>query len=168
MFTAPPAGDCLVRGIKRMSDYIIDKVRSFLEDLLPSIDLELFDIQFRREGHGWVLRVFVDKEEGVELEHCSKVSRELGYYLDVEDLIEHAYHLEVSSPGLERPLRSVADFSRFTGELARVKLSQSREGQKIFEGLIERVCRDEIDIRLKDKTLVQFSFEEINKARLTI
>ena len=151
-----------------MSDYIIDKVKRFLEGLLPSMDLELFDIQFRREGHGWVLRVFVDSEEGVGLDHCSKVSRELSYYLDVEDCIEHAYHLEVSSPGLERPLRSVADFSRFTGGLARVKLSEGREGQKVFEGVIERVCKDEIDLRLNDKTLVQFSFIEINKARLAI
>jgi len=151
-----------------MSEYIIDKVRGFLRDLLPSMELELFDIQFRREGHGWVLRVFVDAVEGVGLEHCTKVSRELSYYLDVEDLIEHAYHLEVSSPGLERPLRSIADFCRFTGGLARVKLSESREGQKVFEGVIEKVSKNEIDLRLKNKTLVQFSFEAINKARLAI
>lgn len=151
-----------------MSEYVIDRVEEFLKDLLPSMDLELFDIQFRREGHGWVLRVFVDTVEGVGHEHCSKVSRELSYYLDVEDLIEHAYRLEVSSPGLERPLRSVADFFRFTGGFARVKLSESREGQKVFEGVIERVSENIIDLRLEDKTLVQFSFEAVNKARLAI
>jgi len=151
-----------------MSDFIIDKVKEFLKTLLPSMGLELFDVQFRREGHGWILRVFVDADEGVSLEHCSKVSRELSYYLDVEDLIEHAYQLEVSSPGLERPLRSVADFSRFTGELARVKLSESREGQKVFEGVIEKVNENIIDMRLNDETLVQFSFEALNKARLAI
>lgn len=151
-----------------MSDYIIDKLEAFLESLLPSMDLDLFDIQFRREGSGWVLRVIIDTDEGVDLDHCSQVSRELSYYLDVEDLIEHAYHLEVSSPGLERPLRSIAEFSRFTGELARVKLSESREGQKVFEGIIEKVSKNRIDLRLKDKTLVEFSFEEINKARLAI
>ena len=151
-----------------MSEYIIDRVKEFLKDLLPSMELELFDIQFRREGHGWVLRVFVDTDDGVGHEHCSKVSRELSYYLDVEDLIEHAYHLEVSSPGLERPLRSAADFCRFTGGLARVKLSENREGQKVFEGVIERVSENIIDLRLEDKTLVQFPFEAINKARLAI
>ena len=151
-----------------MSEYIIDKVKEFLQDLLPSMELELFDFQFRREGHGWVLRVFVDTDEGVGHEHCSKVSRELSYYLDVEDLIEHAYHLEVSSPGVERPLRSASDFYRFTGGFARVKLSESREGQKVFEGVIERVGDNIIDLRLKDKTLVQFSFDAINKARLVI
>ena len=151
-----------------MSEYIVDKVKEFLQQLLPSMAMELFDIQFRREGHGWILRVFIDADEGVGLEDCSKVSRELSYYLDIEDLIEHPYHLEVSSPGLERPLRSVDDFCRFTGGLARVKLSESREGQKVFEGVIEKVSKNTIDLRLKDKILVQFSFEEISKARLAI
>ncbi len=151
-----------------MSEYIIDKVSLFLDNLLPEMGLELFDIQFRREGHGWILRVFIDSVNGVELEHCSKVSRELSYYLDVEDLIDHAYHLEVSSPGLERPLRSVDDFCRFVGRNARVKLSESREGQKIFEGVIEKVHANKITMRMTDKSLVHFSYEETNKARLAV
>jgi len=151
-----------------MSEYITDKVTEFLDSLLPEMGLELFDLQFRREGHGWILRVYIDTVDGVELEHCSKVSRDLSYYLDVEDLIEHAYHLEVSSPGLERPLRSAEDFSRFIGKNAKVKLSERREGLKIFEGIIETVNENVIDMRMKDKSLLQFSYEEINKARLTI
>jgi len=151
-----------------MSEYIIDKVKDFLQKLLPSMGLDLFDIQFRREGHGWVLRIIIDNAEGVELVHCSDVSRELSHYLDVEDVIDHAYHLEVSSPGLERPLRSVADFYRFTGEKTRVKLSEGVDGQKVFEGTIEKVSGNEIDLRMKDKSLIRFSYEAINKARLTI
>ena len=151
-----------------MSEYIIDKVEDFLQKLLPSMGLDLFDIQFRREGHGWVLRIFIDNAEGVELVHCSDVSRELSHYLDVEDVIDHAYHLEVSSPGLERQLRSVADFCRFKGEKARVKLSEGVDGKKVFEGAIEKVSGNEIDLRMKDKSLVRFSYEAINKARLTI
>ena len=69
-----------------MSEYIVDKVKEFLQQLLPSMAMGLFDIQFRREGHGWVLRVFIDADEGVGLGDCSKVSRELSYYLDIEDL----------------------------------------------------------------------------------
>jgi len=151
-----------------MSEYIIDKVKDFLQELLPSMGLELFDVQFRREGHGWVLRVFIDNEGGVELTHCSNVSRELSHYLDVEDIIDHAYNLEVSSPGLERTLRSVADFHRFTGEKARVKLSEPVDGKKIFEGIIEKVSGNEIHLRLEDKNLRQFFYEAINKARLAI
>ncbi len=151
-----------------MSEYIIEKIEVFLNSLLPSIGLELFDIQFRRESHGWVLRIFVDGPEGVTLDHCSSVSRELSHYMDVEDFIDHEYHLEVSSPGLERPWRSVEDFCRFKGKNAKVKLSEGIDGKKIFEGAIEEVIGNTINLRLDDKTLVQFYFEAINKARLTI
>jgi len=151
-----------------MSEYIIDKVRNFLQKLLPGMDMQLFDIQFRREGHGWVLRVFIDSSEGVDLAQCSGVSRELSQYLDIEDLIDHAYHLEVSSPGLERPLRSVADFCRFTGEKARVKLSAAIDGEKIFEGVIEKVQGNEVGLRQKNDKLIRFLYEDINKARLAI
>ena len=71
---------------------IVQKVESFAEELLPTLGLELVEVQFRREQHGWVLRVFIDAEEGVTLDHCSIVSRELGDYLDVEDVIDHAYN----------------------------------------------------------------------------
>ena len=151
-----------------MSQFIIDKVQSFLQALLPTLGLELFEIQFRREGHGWVLRVFIDAPTGVTLNHCSDVSRELGHYLDVEDCIDHAYHLEVSSPGLERPLRSTGDFLRFLGKKARVKLHNQMEEGKIVEGIIEAVREELIYLRLADGGSVQFSFDMINKARLTL
>ncbi len=151
-----------------MSQLITEKVQAFLQTLLPTLGLELFDIQFRREGHGWVLRVFIDAESGVSLDHCSDVSRELGDYLDVEDCIDHAYHLEVSSPGLERPLRSIPDFKRFLGKTARVKLHNQLEEGKVLEGIIENVREDLIHLRLAEGGLVQFSFDMINKARLTI
>lgn len=151
-----------------MSELIIDKLRDFLQGFLPTMELELFDVQFRREGHGWVLRVFIDSEAGVTLEHCSKVSRELGRYLDVEDFIDHAYHLEVSSPGLERPLRSVEDFRRYCGRKARVKVHEALDGEKVFEGMIEKIEDELIYLRLDDGRSIQFSFEKINKARLAV
>ena len=154
-----------------MSELIIDKIRGFLQSLLKSMELELFDVQFRREGHGWVLRVFIDSEEGVTLEHCTNVSRELGRYLDVEDLIDNAYHLEVSSPGLERPLRSFNDFIRYRGKKARVKVHEAIDGEKIFEGIIEEVAYDAeglINLKLNDGRAIQFTFEKINKARLAV
>lgn len=151
-----------------MSQFVVDKVQSFLQTLLPTLELELFDIQFRREGHGWVLRVFIDAESGVTLNHCSDVSRELGNYLDVEDCIEHAYHLEVSSPGLERPLRSLEDFLRFAGKTARVKLHHGIDGEKLVEGVIEVVNDGQIHLRLADGSVARFTLEMINKARLTI
>ena len=156
------------RVVAKMSEFIVDKIRDFLQILLPSLDLELFDVQFRREGHGWVLRVFIDSESGISLDNCSVVSRELGRYLDVEDFIESAYHLEVSSPGLERPLRSREDFIRFCGKSAKVKVHEAIDGLKVLEGIIEKVEDDSIYLKLADGRSVQFTFEMINKARLTI
>ncbi len=151
-----------------MSQLILDKVQSFLQTLLPTLGLVLFEVQFRREGHGWVLRVFIDAESGVSLDHCSIVSRELGNFLDVEDCIDHAYHLEVSSPGLERPLRSIGDFIRFQGKKARVKLHNEVDDRKVLEGVIEAVGEGLIHLKLADGGSVQFSLEMMNKARLTI
>ncbi len=151
-----------------MSELIIDKVQGFLRGLLPTMELELFDAQFRREGHGWVLRVFLDSASGVTLEECSLVSRELGRYLDVEDIIDHAYYLEVSSPGLERPLRSIEDFRRYCGKKARVKVHEAIDGEKVFEGIIQQGVDDLVQLQLDDGRFIEFSFEKINKARLAI
>lgn len=151
-----------------MSELIIDKVQDFLQSLLPTMELELFDVQFLRDGQGWVLRVFIESETGVTLEHCSLVSRELGRYLDVEDFIDRAYNLEVSSPGLERPLRSTDDFRRYCEKKARVKLHNAIDSEKVFEGVIEEVVDDLIHLKLENGRSIQFSFEKINKARLAI
>lgn len=151
-----------------MSELIVDKIRNYLETLLPSMGLELFDIQFRREGHGWVLRVFIDSETGITLDHCSEVSRELGQYLDVEDVIDHAYNLEISSPGLERPLRSVDEFRRFRGKQAKIRFHEAVDGEKIFVGEIESVEGEKILLRTKDNTAIDFTLKMLNKARLVI
>ena len=151
-----------------MSDFIIEKVQSYLSELLPDMGLELFDVQFRTEAHGWVLRVFIDSSEGVSLDHCTNVSRELGQYLDVEEIINHAYNLEVSSPGLERPLRSIAEFSKYTGKKARVKVHNAIDGVKTFEGVIGDVGEEIINLNLADGSSMQFTYDMFSKARLAI
>ncbi len=151
-----------------MSELIIDTVQGFLRGLLPTMDLELFEVQFRREGNGWVLRVFIDSTEGVTLMQCSDVSRELGRFLDVEDIIDQAYNLEVSSPGLERPIRSIDEFRRFCGKKARVKIHEAIDGHKVFEGIIDKDAGEMIRLRLNDDRSIEFSFDMINKARLAI
>jgi ribosome maturation factor RimP len=152
-----------------MSELITDKVRVFAQGLLPSMGLELVDVQFRREGHGWVLRLFIDCESGVTLEYCSMVSREISAFLDVEELIEQSYHLEVSSPGLERPLRTIGDFKRFCGKNARVKLRESVNGQRVFVGIINRVQDDNtVEMLLENGDAFTFSYDAVNTARLSI
>jgi len=151
-----------------MSEFVLGKVRSFLQTLLPTMELELFDLQFRREGHGWVLRIFIDAERGVSLDDCSNVSREVGTYLDIEDCIGHPYHLEVSSPGLERPLRSIGDFLRFQGKKAKLRLHDELDGRKVFEGVIGEVGDEFVELRGAEGKSVRVTMAMINKARLVI
>jgi ribosome maturation factor RimP len=153
----------------QMNDLIVQKVRTFAEELLPSMGLELFDVQFRREGHGWVLRLFIDREDGVSLDDCSMVSREISDYLDVEDIIEQSYHLEVSSPGLERPLRNLDEFKRFCGKNARIKLRESLGGQRVFVGKIFQVHDDRrIELILENGDPITFSYDQVSTARLSM
>jgi len=151
-----------------MSEMIVDRIKNFLESFLPTLGLELFDVQFRREGEGWVLRVYIDSESGVTLDHCRDVSREIGQYLDVEDFIQHAYSLEVSSPGLERHLRSTEDFQRCSGKKAKIRLHDAVDGKKVFIGDIAAVEGETIILELEDGTRVKFTYEMFSKARLTL
>jgi ribosome maturation factor RimP len=100
---------------------IVERVRELAEPLLAHQGYELVDLEYLREGPRWVLRLFIDKPGGISLDDCQDVSRNLSAALDVEDFIENTYALEVSSPGIERPLRKPEHFERFSGELAVVK-----------------------------------------------
>jgi len=104
---------------------IIERIEALLQPALTDMGLELVDLEYRREGRGWVLRLFIDKPGGVTLDDCADASREVGGLLDVEDLIPNAYQLEVSSPGINRPLKKEQDFERFAGHLVKVKTYQS-------------------------------------------
>lgn len=151
-----------------MSELVLEQIEKHVIAILDSMDMELVDIQYRPEGHGWVLRLFIDLEDGVNLDHCAKVSREVGQVLDVEDVIEHAYHLEVSSPGVERPLKSIKAFKRFVGKKARIKLHEAVEGGKTFEGIIESVNGDEITLAADGEIIIKCKFDQLNKARLAL
>jgi ribosome maturation factor RimP len=149
------------------TEKVLAAIEQYAEPLLREMGLELVEIQFRREGHGWVLRLFIDREQGVSLDDCAAVSRAISTWLDVEDLIEHAYHLEVSSPGLERPLKKIEDFQRFVGRQAKVKLKEPRDGQKVFIGTLETVAGGQVTL-LVDGKPVTILFEEIARARLVL
>ena len=131
------------------------------------MEMELVEIQFRREGHGWVLRLFIDKEGGITIDDCAAVSREISAYLEVEDLIDHAYHLEVSSPGLERPLRKHEDFTRFVDRLARIKLREPINGQRVLIGTLRGLEGETVLLEMDNET-VRIDLENIAKARLTL
>ena len=151
-----------------MTDFITERIREFAESLLPSMGLELYDVQYRREGHGWVLRLIIDSREGVSLGDCSKVSRETSDFLDVEDLIKDAYNLEVSSPGVERTLRNPSECERFVEEKVRLKMKEEIDGQRVFIGALEAVEGDSLVVVTEDGERYSFSWEQIKKARLTL
>src|SRR5918912_3742208 len=100
---------------------IADQARHLLEPIIAREGFELVEVEWAREGPAWVLRLYVDREGGVTIDHCQELSRTVEPVLDVEDFIEPAYNLEVSSPGVERPLRKPDDFERFAGQRAHVK-----------------------------------------------
>jgi ribosome maturation factor RimP len=153
--------------VEDTSDRVTATIQGFAEPLLADMGMELVEIQFRREGHGWVLRLFIDKEEGVTIDDCAAVSREISAYLEVEDLINHAYHLEVSSPGLERPLRKREDFSRFAERLARIKLREPINGQRVLIGTLLGLEGETVLLEM-DKETARIDLENIAKARLTL
>ena len=156
------------QAAEHMSDTVIKRAREFADSLLPAMGLELFDVQFRREGHGWVLRLVVDRKEGVTLDDCSRVSRETSDFLDVEDIIDYPYHLEVSSPGLERPLRTLEECRRHLGKKARIKLKEEVDSRRVIIGELQDVDNDEISVLSEEGDTHRLNWENVQKARLTI
>ena len=100
---------------------LVEQIQTLIQPLLEDLGCELVDLEYRRERGGWTLRFYLDKEGGITLDDCAAASREISTLLDVEDLIPTAYNLEVSSPGIERPLKKQSDFERFAGRRVKIK-----------------------------------------------
>jgi ribosome maturation factor RimP len=150
---------------------IAGQVTLLAQPILDAMGLELVDLEFRKAGRTHVLCLYIDKPDGVNLDDCAEVSRELSLALDVEDCIPGRYTLEVSSPGLNRPLKRREDFDRFTGRLAQIKtaeLFQDEKGnrRKTFLGVIGVVDGDCLELRLKEGQLARIPFDRIAKAHL--
>ena len=129
--------------------------------------MELVDIEFQPSGKRWLLRVYIDREGGVTIADCERVSRELSRTLDVEDLIEHPYALEVSSPGLMRQLKKRPDFERFKGRLCKIVTTTAIGGRTDFRGKIVGLEGDEVEIREKEDSY-RIPLETIKKASLEL
>src|ERR671936_1468536 len=130
---------------------VVEQVRTMASRVAAGYGLEIFDVQFRREGRGMVLRVQLDRpgpaataEESVSVDDCAQVSRDLSAILDVEDVVPSAYVLEVSSPGLDRPLRHADDYRRFAGRRAKLVMREAVDGQTFFKGRLGGVDGDEV------------------------
>lgn len=154
-----------------MSKKITEITEQLVQPILAEKGLELIDIEFKKEGKNWFLRVFIDKQGGVDIEDCSLVSEELSQKLDEHDPIDMPYFLEVSSPGAERPLKKDADWKNAIGKTIFVSLYEQIDGQKEFEGRLMDYDGQEITLEYKQKTRVKtvtIPFNKIAMGRLAI
>lgn len=135
--------------------------------ILSREGMELVDLEFRRESKGWVLRLYIDKGGGITLDDCSRISQEVGRNLDIEDFIQPPYTLEVSSPGLNRPLKTYKDFMKYCKHLVQVKTFSPIGNRRRFKGRLQEVSEDSIGIEV-DGILFQIPISNVAKAHLEI
>ncbi|KXL52551.1 ribosome maturation factor RimP [Anaerotignum neopropionicum] len=144
------------------------KIMPFLEPIIAEKNLELVDLEFVKEGANWYLRVYIDKEGGVDIDDCEGVSRALEAGLDAGDPIEQAYILEVSSPGIDRPLKKEADFEKYRGEIIDIKLYKARDGQKQYQGKLLGLENGAISIEYEGNLVITFEQKEVAAVRLAV
>jgi len=147
---------------------VAETVTDFVLPIAHSEELNLVDVEFLKEGSNWILRIFLENKDGdLTIEECEKVSRALSVILDEEDPIDKSYILEVSSPGLERPLKTEEDFERFKGELIAVKTFKKINGKKEFIGTLKDFEKDKIILILADKQEISIDYSLVARANLT-
>jgi ribosome maturation factor RimP len=151
----------------RLAD-IISEVKTLTEPVVLNEGLELIDVEFQREYGGWVLRVYIDKQGGVNLEDCRKVSRELGTNLDVKEIIHVPYNLEVSSPGLNRPLTREKDFQNYAGKMVRVKMKEAVKGRKNLFAKLRGIKNGKVLLTEIDGCDWEIDISNIQKTRLEV
>ena len=146
-----------------------DKIQQLLTPILESMGLTLWEMEFQKQGPHWLLRIYIDREgTGVTLSDCETVSRDLSATLDVEDIIAHAYTLEVSSPGLDRTLKKPEHFTRFSGSAVKVKTYQQINGEKVFRGKLLGLADDKVKVEFENGTIMEIPLDSIAKASLEV
>lgn len=146
---------------------LISSLWAMIEPLLEPEGVELVEVEFKLEMGRWVLRLYIDAPGGVTLDDCQAVSRQVSALLDVKDPIERAYVLEVSSPGINRVLRKLEDFSKFAGSPIRLKTRAKVQGRRNFQGMLQGVENSKIVLILEDKR-IEIDPEELETARLDL
>jgi ribosome maturation factor RimP len=147
---------------------IEERVKSFAQKAAGAHGVELVHVEIAGTKRDAVVRIYIDKPDGVTLDDCSVISREVEAVMDAEDFMASRYVLEVSSPGIERELYSIEDFRRFTGRLVKVKTKVETDGQKTFVGIITGVNRNTISVDDRTRGAMRFNYSNITKANLKI
>ena len=149
----------------------INIVKKTLEITLPitnNLNFELVDVIYIKEDKSWFLRIFIDKPGGISIDDCEKVSHELSLELEKNDFIEESYYLEVSSPGLDRPLKKDSDFEKFKNELIEIKLHKAIESKKKYEGTLIGIKDNKIVIQDQDNKILELDRENISLVKRVI
>jgi ribosome maturation factor RimP len=149
------------------SEKLLQEVREVVEPILQSQGYELVDLEYQRESRGWVLRIYLDREGGITLDDCTGVSHEVGAVLEVKDVIPNAYVLEVSSPGLTRPLKKPEDYNRFRNQLVKIKLFQPLDGRRNFKGTLLGLEGETVRVEAEGQVF-EMPLQSIAKANLEI
>ena len=146
---------------------LLGEIRQVIDPILHPQGLGLVDLEYQRESRGWVLRLYLDREGGVTLDECVEVNREVGAVLEVKDLIPNPYVLEVSSPGLTRPLRKPEDFNKYRNRLVKIKLYEPLEGRKNFKGTLLGLEDERVLMEVEGR-VYELPLQGIAKANLEI
>lgn len=142
------------------------RTEDILQPLVDAHGFELVDVEYVKEGGTWYLRAYIDKPGGIAIDDCELISRALSDQLDIQDFIEDSYILEVSSPGLGRPLKKEKDFVRSKGEEVEVRTYRAIERQKEFTGILQAWDKDTVTLLMEDETEMKFAREDIALIRL--
>jgi ribosome maturation factor RimP len=154
-----------------MSKKVTEVTTELVTPILDELHLELVDIEFKKEGPNWFLRVFIDSDKGVDLEDCGQVSEKLSEKLDELDPIQQAYFLEVSSPGAERPLKKEKDLQKAVGKNVHISTYEPIDGEKAFEGQLVSFNGEVLEVEVKIKTrkkVYSIPYDKVANARLAI
>ena len=147
------------------NEVIIEKIEKIVVPVLNEMNLSLVDIEYMQDGGYWYVRIYVEDLNGdITLEHCATISNKIED--DVDKLIDKKFFLEVSSPGIERPLKKIEDFIRFKGEKAKVSIKHKIDDNKNFEGIINDCKENIILLELDEEKILEIPFSEIRKANL--
>jgi len=147
---------------------LIERITDIIEPVIRFRKLELVEIVFSKGSSRGVLKVIIDHDLGVGIDDCTAVSREISALLDVEDIVPGSYALEVSSPGLDRPLKSLEDFMRFAGKLAKVTMAEPVSDKRSLVGRILRVEGESVVLESDGDIAITVPFNKIKKARLEV
>ena len=146
---------------------IVEQVEVYLEPILNEFKYELVDVEYVKEGPNYYLRIYIDKEGGVNIQDCQVTSRAIESVLDEKDFIKEAYILEVSSPGLDRVLKKDREFEKFKGRLVDVKLYNAIDKQKSFTGILDKKQDEKLYI-IEEETPLEFDMKNVAVVRLAI